>query len=278
MIKIITDTSALFTIEEGKRMNIDVLPLCVSVDDHHLRDLCFDTNEFLESVKNGHVPSSSQPPIGDVIEAFERAQGNDVLSICMANGLSGTYETATMAREQMPEKERIHVLNSKTLCGPHRYLVEKAVHLRDAQEPIQVIIEKLEESIAHMQSFLIPQDFSFLKRGGRLKPAAASIGGLLKLKPVMQQVDDGKRLDKYTIKRTLSKAVSEIMEKFKEMGVNHDYMIYVSHADALADAKKIMEQIKAVFHDTEIQLLELSPAFITQGGPGCIAIQTIKKG
>ena len=73
MIKIITDTSALFTIEEGKRMNIDVLPLCVSVDDHHLRDLCFDTNEFLESVKNGHVPSSSQPPIGDVIEAFERA-------------------------------------------------------------------------------------------------------------------------------------------------------------------------------------------------------------
>lgn len=61
------------------------------------------------------------------------------------------------------------------------------------------------------------------------------------------------------------------------MGVNHDYMIYVSHADALADAKKIMEQIKAVFHDTEIQLLELSPAFITQGGPGCIAIQTIKK-
>lgn len=277
MIKIITDTSALFTIEEGKRMNIDVLPLCVSVDDHHLRDLCFDTNEFLESVKNGHVPSSSQPPIGDVIEAFERAQGNDVLSICMADGLSGTYETATMAREQMPEKERIHVLNSKTLCGPHRYLVEKTVHLRDAQEPIQVIIEKLEESIAHMQSFLIPQDFSFLKRGGRLKPAAASIGGLLKLKPVMQQVDDGKRLDKYTIKWTLSKAVSEIMEKFKEMGVNHDYMIYVSHADALADAKKIMEQIKAVFHDTEIQLLELSPAFITQGGPGCIAIQTIKK-
>lgn len=277
MIKIITDTSALFTIDEGKRMDIDVLPLCVSIEDRQMRDLCFDTAEFLESVKNGHVPSSSQPPIGDVIEAFERAQGNDVLSICMADGLSGTYETALMAREQMPEKEKIHVLNSKTLCGPHRYLVEKAVRLRDAQEPIQVIIEKLEGSIAHMQSFLIPQDFSFLKRGGRLKPAAASIGGLLKLKPVMQQVDDGRRLDKYTIKRTLGKAVSEVMDKFKEMGVNHEYMIYVSHADALADAKKIMEQIKAVFHDTEIQMLELSPAFITQGGPGCIAIQTIKK-
>lgn len=277
MIKIMTDTSALFTVEKGKQMDVTVLPLCVSIDDLHLRDLCCDTKDFLERVKKGSVPSSSQPPIGDVIEAFEAYEEDEIISICMADGLSGTYETALMAQDQMKHKEKIHILNSKTLCGPHRYLVEKAVKLRDEKKPMKEIITKLEESIAKMQSFLIPQDFSFLKRGGRLKPAAASIGGLLKLKPVMQQVDEGRRLDTFTIKRTLSKAVSEVISSFQKLGVNENFKIFVSHADALEDAQKIIAQIKAVFADTEIELLELSPAFITQGGPGCIAIQTILK-
>lgn len=277
MIKIMTDTSALFTVEEGKAMDITVLPLCVSIDDLHLRDLCFDTKDFLERVKKGSVPSTSQPPIGDVIEAFEAYEEDEILSICMADGLSGTYETALMAQDQMKHKEKICILNSKTLCGPHRYLVEKALRLRDEKFSMKEIVERLEASIAKMQSFLIPQDFSFLKRGGRLKPAAASIGGLLKLKPVMQQVDDGRRLDTYTIKRTMSKAVSEVIASFHALGVDENYKIYVSHADALEDAKKIIEQIKTAFHSVEIELLELSPAFITQGGPGCIAIQTILK-
>lgn len=277
MIKIMTDTSALFTVEEGEALGVTVLPLCVSIDDLHLRDLCFDTRDFLERVKKGSVPSSSQPPIGDVIDAFEAHEEDEIISICMADGLSGTYETALMAQDQMKHKERIHILNSKTLCGPHRYLVEKAIRLRDEKLSMKEIVDRLEESIAKMQSFLIPQDFSFLKRGGRLKPAAASIGGLLKLKPVMQQVDEGRRLDTYTIKRTMSKAVSEVIASFQNLGVDDNYKIYVSHADALEDAKKIIAQIKAVFETVEVELLELSPAFITQGGPGCVAIQTILK-
>lgn len=277
MIKIMTDTSALFTVEEGEALGVTVLPLCVSIDDLHLRDLCFDTRDFLERVKKGSVPSSSQPPIGDVIDAFEAHEEDEIISICMADGLSGTYETALMAQDQMKHKERIHILNSKTLCGPHRYLVEKAIRLRDEKLSMKEIVDRLEESIAKMQSFLIPQDFSFLKRGGRLKPAAASIGGLLKLKPVMQQVDEGRRLDTYTIKRTMSKAVSEVIASFQNLGVDDNYKIYVSHADALEDAKKIIVQIKAAFETVEVELLELSPAFITQGGPGCVAIQTILK-
>lgn len=277
MIKIMTDTSALFTVEEGEALGVTVLPLCVSIDDLHLRDLCFDTRDFLERVKKGSVPSSSQPPIGDVINAFEAHEEDEIISICMADGLSGTYETALMAQDQMKHKERIHILNSKTLCGPHRYLVEKAIRLRDEKLSMKEIVDRLEESIAKMQSFLIPQDFSFLKRGGRLKPAAASIGGLLKLKPVMQQVDEGRRLDTYTIKRTMSKAVSEVIASFQNLGVDDNYKIYVSHADALEDAKKIIAQIKAAFESVEVELLELSPAFITQGGPGCVAIQTILK-
>ena len=89
MVKIITDTSALFTVENGIHMGVDVLPLCVSIDDHQYRDLCFDTKLFLDKIKEGHVPSSSQPPIGEVLAAYEDAKEEEILNITMADGLSG---------------------------------------------------------------------------------------------------------------------------------------------------------------------------------------------
>lgn len=277
MVKIITDTSSLFTVEDGMHMGITVLPLCVSINHHQYRDLCFDTKIFLDKVKEGHVPSSSQPPIGEVLTAYEDAKGEEVLNITMADGLSGTYQTACMAKAQAHNAEAITVLNSQTLCGPHRYLVEKAVKLRNLGKNVKEIVQELEQSIASEHSFLIPQNFEFLRRGGRLKPAAATIGGLLKLKPIMEKVEAGSRLDKYDIARTLGKATQHIIDFMQKDGVDEHYKIYVSHADAFEDAKKIKEKLLSVFHNSEIEMLELSPAFITQGGPQCIAIQYIAK-
>ena len=277
MVHIITDTSALFTVAEGNDMDVHVISLCVSIQDEHYRDLCFDMSSFLEKVRSGGIPTTSQPPIGDVLAAYEEHGDEEILNICMADGLSGTYQTALMAKEQAPNADSITVLNSQTLCGPHRYLVEKAVKLRDEGKKAADIVAALKESMAHEHSFLIPQDYSFLKRGGRLKPAAASIGGLLKLKPVMHAVEDGSRLDKFTITRTLSKAADSIISYFREHGVDAAYRISVSHADALADARFFIDRLKNAFPDTELELLKLSPAFITQGGPQCIAVQYIRK-
>ena len=276
MVKIITDTSALYTVEEGKEMGVHVVPLCVSINGKHLRDLCFDTKEFLDEVKKGHAPASSQPPIGEVIDAYN-AYDVPVLNITMAAGLSGTYQSALSAKEQADHPENVHVLNSTTLCGPQRYLVQKASHLAKTGKNVQEIIAALHESMEHLHSFLIPQDFDFLKRGGRLKPSAAKLGGLLKLKPIMEAVDGGTRLDKFSIVRTLGKAADQIASFFEEHKVNKDYKIFISHADALDDAMMIMNRLKERFQEVEFELLELSPAFITQGGPACIAVQSIKK-
>lgn len=277
MIKIVTDTSALFTVEEGLNLGFQVIPLCVSLNGKHYRDLSFATSEFIREIEEGGIPSTSQPPIGDVLVAYEDNIGNEILNLCMADGLSGTYQTALMAREQAANKEDITVINTKTLCGPHRYLVQKAVQLRDEGKSRDEIVKALEESMAHEHSFLIPQDFSFLKRGGRLKPAAASIGGLLKLKPIMEAVDNGSRLDKYTIARTFGKAIDTILHYFQEQGVNEDYKVYISHAHAEEDALFAHKRLQAVIPDADYEILELSQAFITQGGPRCIAVQYIKK-
>lgn len=277
MVQIITDTSTLFTVEEGKKKNLHVIPLCITIGSNQYRDLCFDTDVIYQKIQEGVIPSTSQPPLGDILAAYEAYPEDEIINICMADGLSGTYQTALMAREQTANPERIHVINSKTLCGPHRYIVEKAMQLRDKGLNASEIIKKLHESIENEHSFLIPQDFSFLKRGGRLKPAAAHIGGLLKLKPIMESVDEGSRLDKFNVSRTLGKAIDHIIQAFEKDGVDEHSIIYVSHAKALEDSEFFIERLKRAFPQTEIIMLALSPVFITQGGPHCIAVQAIRK-
>lgn len=277
-MKIITDTGSLYSPEEGKKLGIDVLPLNVIVNEKSYREFVdIQSDEFLEIVKEGHVPSSSQPSIGETMELFENNRDEELLVINMADGLSGTYQSTVGAKESVDNNKNIHVINSMTLCGPERYLVQKAIKLRDEGMSLEHIMRELHKSIAAEKSFLIPQDFGFLKRGGRLTPLAATVGGMLKITPIMTTTKDAKRLEKYGMKKTFKSAIKEIIKAFQAMGVNENYKIYVTHAGVLEQAKSAVAQIQDAFENVAIELYELSPAFITQGGPGCIAIQTIRK-
>lgn len=277
-MKIITDTGALLSPKEGEKIGVDVLPLNVIADKKSYKEYVDVTSqEFLDIVKEGHVPSSSQPSIGETMELFEKYPEEDILVINMADGLSGTYQSTVSAKESVEHSENIHVINSMTLCGPQRYLVEKAVALREQGVDIHHIMKELHKSIACEKSFLIPQDFGFLKRGGRLTPLAATLGGMLKITPIMTTTKDAKRLEKYAMKKTFKSAVKEIMKAFQELGVNEDFKIYVTHAGVLKQAQDVVKQLQTVFENTVIEMYDLSPAFIAQGGPGCVAVQAIRK-
>lgn len=277
-MRIITDTSALYSPKEGKELGFDVLPLNVVVDNKSYKEFVDITGqEFLDIVKKGHVPTSSQPSIGETMELFEKYADEEVLVISMADGLSGTYQSTLSAKESTNNNENIHVINSMTLCGPHRYLVQKAMALKEKGASLIEIQRELHKSIAQEKSFLIPQDFGFLKRGGRLTPLAATVGGMLRITPVMTKTKDGKRLEKFTMKKTFKSAIKEIIKSFEEMEINEDFLIYVSHAGVLQQAQETVAQIQEAFQNIKIELFELSPAFITQGGPGCIAVQYIRK-
>lgn len=277
MVQIVTDSSVLYTEEEAKAAGFDVIPLCVSVGDMDGRDLQIDMEEFYGRIGKGEIPRSSQPPIGDVVEVYEKYQDADVLNICVADGLSGTYHGALSARDMVENRDRITVFNSRTLCGPHRYMVEKAQKMKEEGKGIPEILEWLKSAAEKTESFLIPQDFGFLKRGGRLTPVAAALGSVLKLKPVMRLTEDGTRLDKFFVKRTMSAAVSGIMDHMKKKGIDGRYLLYIVHAAAPKEAGAIREMIEAEFKGIEIQMMDLSPVFVAQGGPGCVAIQYIER-
>lgn len=276
MVRIITDSSSTFTKEEGKEMDIDVLSLRVNIGDMEGEDLYVDMDEFYGRIAKGEIPRTSQPAIGEVVETFEKYPEDEIINISMADGLSGTYESACSAKEMVNNKGNITIFNTRTLCGPQRYMVEKAVKMRNLGKTAGEILEWLKIAADSAESFLIPQDFAFLKRGGRLTSMSAAFGTVLSLKPIMTQTADGRRLDKFAIKRNMKKAVKTIVERMLEKGVNEKYIIYVSHANAIDDAKRAIEQIKETFSNIEIHLLELGAAFVTQGGPQCIAIQYIE--
>lgn len=277
MVQIVTDSSVLYTEEEAKAAGFDVIPLCVSVGDMDGRDLQIDMEEFYGRIGKGEIPRSSQPPIGDVVEVYEKYQDADVLNICVADGLSGTYHGALSARDMVESRDRITVFNSRTLCGPHRYMVENAQRMKEEGKGIPEILEWLKSAAEKTESFLIPQDFGFLKRGGRLTPVAAALGSVLKLKPVMRLTEDGTRLDKFFVKRTMSAAVSGIMDHMKKKGIDGRYLLYIVHAAAPKEAGAIREMIEAEFKGIQIQMMDLSPVFVAQGGPGCVAIQYIER-
>ena len=274
-MKIITDTSALYSPKEGEAKDLGVLPLSVTVNDHTYTEFVdIDSDQFLDLLKDGSVPRSSQPSIGETIDVFENID-DEMLVLTMGDGLSGTYQSTVAAMNSVKNKI-IKVIDTKTLCGPHRYVVQKAMQLKEQKMNMEDIVNKLQDSLDHTKSFLIPQDFSFLERGGRLTPIAAKVGGMLKIVPIMTLTEDAKKLEVHGVKRTMKSAISEIINTFNDMNIDENYIIYVSHAGVREQAEKVASQLRAKFNNIKIEILELSPVFITQGGPGCIAVQMIK--
>lgn len=276
-MKIITDSAALFSFEEREALGIAVIPACVIIDGKTYKDYeDIDSDTFLRLIAEGKVPTSSQPAIGEVMEVFEGAE-EEILCISIADGLSGTYQNACGAKNCMEKNNHIHIMNTRSLAGPQRYCVKKALALRDAGCSMEEIKEKVQESIETSVSFVIPADFDFLKRSGRLTPIAAKIGGMIKIVPVMTQTEDKTRIAPFAIKRSWKKAEEAIIKHLKTMGVDKQWLISIGHAGSLEKAGEIAEQMKVEFSDAEIELLQLTPSLITHGGPGCVTIQAVRK-
>lgn len=277
MVQIITDSSTLYKIDEAQAAGFEAVPLNVMIGDWDGKDLHMDYDKFYEHIKNGLHPKSSQPSIGDVVDAFEKYPNDEIINISMADGLSGTYQSACSAKEMVDHKDNITVINSRTLCGPHRYMVQMAQKMKEEGKTAKEIIDWVVKKSHETDSWLIPQDFGFLRRGGRMTPAAAAIGSVLKLKPVLTLTEDCKRLDKFAIKRTFTSAVKSVLDTLDAAKFNKDYIFYVVHARAYKDCQTAVDMIRKALPEVEIQTHELSHAFITQGGPLCVAIQYIKR-
>ncbi len=274
-MKIIADTAALIPPAEGSDLGITVIPVCVTVNDRTYQDYTeIDTAHFLELVKQGGIPGSSQPAVGDILDILDSTD-DEMIFLTVGDGLSGAYQTTMGARNLAKNPERIHVIDSQTLGGPLHYLAKKAVALKEQGLNTEQLKEQLQRCIESSVSFVIPEDFEFLKRSGRLTALTAKVGGALKLLPILTQTKDKKRITPVGIKRSWKAAVEVVMQKLHALNVGANHLISVCHAGTPQKAEQVLMQIKEQFSSSETEILELSPALATHGGPGCIVIQAI---
>ncbi len=273
---IITDTPSLFAPNEGISKDLVVIPACSILSEKAYRDFeDIDTATFLERINNGEIATTSQPAIGDIMEAYEK-YCDDILVLPIGDGLSGTYQNMESAKNLVEDGSRIHIVNTKTLAGPQHYIVKKAMELRDRGLTVEEIKEKLQDSIDSSVSFVIPFDFNFLKRSGRLTPFAAKLGTIMKLVPVMTQTEDKKRITRFCVKTSKKSALESIIQRFKELNVGKGYLITVCHGGVEKEAESTADILRQSFEEAEIETAILPPSLVCHGGPGCILIQAVK--
>ena len=126
------------------------------------------------------------------------------------------------------------------------------------------------------KSFLLPADFDYLRRGGRLSPLVSFVGKTIKLAPVLTQSEDGRQLVMSGVKRSFKQAIAHVGKQLEAHGVGEGWRIYITHAACENLALDAQTALKVQFPDAQYEILPLTPAFITQGGPGCIAVQVIR--
>ena len=276
-MKIIADTATLIPPCEAEANGLTVIPVCVSINDRTYQDYTeISSGEFLEMIRLGGVPTSSQPAIGDLLDRMD-ATDEEMLVLTVGDGLSGAYQTALGARNLAQAPERIHVMDSRTLAGPLRYLARKAVALKEQNLTMEQVKACLQYCIDSSVSFVIPEDFEFLKRSGRLTPFTAKVGSTLKLLPILTQTKDRKRIVPIGIKRSWKSAVDVILQQLQAMNVGAEHLISICHAGVPQRAEQVLQQVRERFSTADTEILELSPALTTHGGPGCIVIQAICK-
>ena len=144
MVHIVSDTSTLYSTTQAKEAGFTVAPLSVTIAGKSYRE--FDeisSEEFVEIIRQGHMPTSSQPAIGEVEDIYNQFPGEEIINVTMALGLSGTYTSAVAAAQMCDHADKISVINTRTLCGPHRYLVQKAVQWAEEGQSREEILQKL---------------------------------------------------------------------------------------------------------------------------------------
>ena len=276
-MKIITNTASLFTEEEGKQLGISIIPVTVSLGGRSLRDyIDISSDEYVKLLHGDEMPVSSQPSVGDMLDQLEDID-EEAIMITVADGLSGEYSTAMGLRSSLPNKDKIYVINSRSLAGPMRYMAVKAASLRDRGLAASEIAAQILECAQSTVSYVIPADFNYLRKSGRINNLTSKIGSALHLLPVLTQSEDRRRISLMTVRRTWKAAADVIINSLKEKGIDERWLISVAYADKKDIAAKVSRQIRETFPRVETELLQLSPSLITHGGPGCVVVQTVRK-
>ena len=278
-IAVVTDSTAYLSSEERERYNIRMIPLSVNFDDgSYEEENEITTSEFYDKVRDAKsFPKTTQPPVGKFVELFEElAKDYDhVISIHLSSGISGTYQGAIQAG-QMVEGIEVHAFDSEISCAPQSYFVLRAAEMAGQDASIEEILSTLEEMKRVMHAYFIVDDLSHLQRGGRLSAAAALVGGLLQVKPILSFEE--KVIVPFEKIRTKKKALRRVEDLLAEDAMKGDkYIATVIHGNCEEDGREWMTQLAENYPNVEFNLSYFGPVIGTHLGEGSLGLSWVRK-
>lgn len=278
-VAILTDSNSGITQAQAEQMGVTVIPMPFFIDGkEYLEDINLSQEEFYEKLKNDADISTSQPSIGTLQDYFDKLlkDNDEVVFIPMSSGLSGTCQTATMVATDYDG--RVQVVNNQRISVTMRQSVKDAKALAAKGRSAEEIKNILEEHKLDSSIYITLETLKYLKKGGRITPAAAAIGTMLKLNPVLQI--QGEKLDAYakargkaSAKKIMLKAMKEDMEnRFADYAKDGHMHIEVAYTGNVEEAREWAEAVQEAFPQFDFHMDPLSLSVACHIGYGSLAI------
>lgn len=283
-VAIVTDSNSGITQEEAKKLGIAVLPMPFYINGNlYFEDIDLTQEQFYKALGEDAEISTSQPAPTDVTDMWDELlkEYDEVVHIPMSSGLSSSCQTAIMLSQDYDG--RVQVVNNQRISVTQRQSVLDAVAMADKGYAAEQIKDRLEETKLDSSIYITLSTLYYLKKGGRITPAVAALGTLLKLKPVLQI--QGEKLDAFSKCRTLKQAkqtmINAVMDDFKkrfgssEKGEN--MYIEIAYSGEPDEGKAFYDEVKELFPDHDIVMAPLSLSVSCHIGPGAVALACVKK-
>jgi DegV family protein with EDD domain len=276
MIRVATDSACDLPPGYYEEYGIDVVPINIQFGTETYRDVVdIDRPTFYQKIEEtGSLPSTSQPSSGQFREHYERLaeQGaEDIISIHVTAKLSGTYQSAELAREMVADRVRVHPFDSACGSAGQGFMALEAVRMARAGRTVQEILSRLEIMRQRMNIALTLKDLRFAQMSGRVGRLQGSLASLLNVKPIVL-LEDGV-IDVTEKVRTQSRAVERMIRLLAErVGTSKPVDLAAIHADAPEEGQALLETVRSYFDCRETFLVNLTTTLVVHFGPGTLGL------
>ena len=283
-VAIITDSNSGITQKEAKESGLFVIPMPFYIDGNlHYEDIDLTQEQFYEELARDVDISTSQPAVGDILDLWEKVlkEYDQIVHIPMSSGLSGSCQSAQMLAADY--EGRVFVVNNQKISVTQKLSVYEAMQMAENGMDAGEIKQILEDKKFDSSIYITLDTLKYLKKGGRITPAAAALGTLLKIKPVLQI--QGEKLDAFAkvrgVKQAKATMISAIQKDCKERFASDDSLenivLMMAYTGERDEIELFCEEVESIYPHHKMMMDPLSLSVSCHIGPGAIALACTRK-